>query len=249
MIDEKSFYDNTQPTLRPIIKQGENNMADPVTMSDIAAQTKEISDFRRETAGNIKDSRHDVLAGVNANTADLSKQVDAIDDTLTAQAANYFIANQQYAFQNARDVAALKAATDMGLMRLAGDIQTQAALGQAASALESAKVAAAVALGQSQLERAIVSDGSETRRLINELKYNDLNRALIERNSELVEERQGRRHWHDRADFNHSQGQWAALQSQLQAFGSQLQETRQGINNFGTMSGGAGQQTSTSNNA
>jgi hypothetical protein len=92
------------------------------------------------------------------------------------------------------------------------------------------------------LSDKIDNGNAKTVELINELKYGDLNRALIERNSELVEERWGRRHWHHLA----GQNQFQALSSQLQAFESQLQETRQGMVNFGTMAGVG--QSSTSNN-
>jgi hypothetical protein len=196
--------------------------------------------------GDVKDSRHDINRRINEATSDLSRQVDAIDDTFTKQASDYFIANQQYAFNAARDLASIKATSDMAFMKLGQDIQTQGALGQAASALESAKVAAAIALGQSQLSKEIFADGQKTRDLVNDLKYHDLNRALIERNSELVEEREGRRHWRHHADQNQWAGQFAALQSQMQNFNSQLSETRQGMVNFGTMAGVG--QTSTSTN-
>jgi hypothetical protein len=98
------------------------------------------------------------------------------------------------------------------------------------------------------LSDKITLDGEKTRGLINDLKYHDLNRSLVERNAELVEERHGRRHWRHAAEQNQYAAQYAQLQSQIQAFQSQLQETRQGMVNFGTMSGQSGQQTSTSNN-
>jgi hypothetical protein len=105
------------------------------------------------------------------------------------------------------------------------------------------------------LSDKIAIDGDKTRALINDLKYHDLNRGLVERNTELVNCNQDRRHYRDRWDdvrFGQIQagfqGQWAQLQSQIQAFQSQLQETRQGLVNFGTMAGNAGQQSSTSNN-
>lgn len=82
----------------------------------------------------------------------------------------------------------------------------------------------------------------KTRELINDLKLSDLNRYLIERNAEIVEERGHARHWRGHYD----QAQFSALTSQLQAFQSQLQETRQGMVNFGTMAGVG--QSSTSNN-
>lgn len=93
------------------------------------------------------------------------------------------------------------------------------------------------------LSDKIEADGERTRALINDLKYGDLNRELIERNSLLVEERFGRRWYRDQGQF---QSQFAALQQQVQAFNSQLQETRQGMVNFGTMAGVG--QSSTSNN-
>jgi hypothetical protein len=58
-----------------------------------------------------------------------------------------------------------------------------------------------------------------------------LNRELIERNAALVECRaDGRFH-----QYNAQNAQLAAVTSQLNAFASQLQETRQGVTNFGTM--------------
>lgn len=90
-------------------------------------------------------------------------------------------------------------------------------------------------------QKYISEDGERTRGLINDLKYQDLNRALIERNTELVEERFGRRHWRGHYD----QAQWASLNSAVQAFQSQLQDTRQSMVNFGTLAGAG--QTSTNN--
>lgn len=89
---------------------------------------------------------------------------------------------------------------------------------------------------------AVKQDGERTRSQIRENNDAALNRMLIERNAEIVEERHHARHW--RGNFD--QAQFQALQSQLQAFQSQLQETRQGMVNFGTMAGVG--QTSTSNN-
>jgi len=102
-------------------------------------------------------------------------------------------------------------------------------------------------------------ENEKTRDLINDLKYHDLNRSLVERNTELVncEQDRGRyrdSYWDARWDQNQNQfgAQFAALQNQLQSlnqnFNSQLAETRQGMVNFGTMAGNAGQQSSTSNN-
>jgi hypothetical protein len=103
-----------------------------------------------------------------------------------------------------------------------------------------------VAKQTTYLADKVANENEKTRDLINDLKYHDLNRGLVERNTALVECEADRRHWRYSAEQNQFQGQWAALQSQIQAFASQLQETRQGMVNFGTMSGVG--QTSTSNN-
>lgn len=102
-----------------------------------------------------------------------------------------------------------------------------------------------IAKQSTYLSDKIANDGEKTRALVASMRESDLNRMLIERTSELVEERHGRRHYHHENDFNRSQGQWAAVQSQLQAFGSSLQDTRNGLYNFGTMAGVG--QSSTSN--
>lgn len=91
-------------------------------------------------------------------------------------------------------------------------------------------------------------EGERTRDLINDLKYNDLNRELIDRNTALIEAAGDGRYWRHRGVADQNQAQFASLQNQLQAFNSQLTETRQGMVNFGTMAGNSGQQSSTSNN-
>lgn len=102
------------------------------------------------------------------------------------------------------------------------------------------KDAATISAQSTQL--AVAADGEKTRALINDLKTQDLNRMLIERNAEIVEERGERRHWRYAAD----QGQWQALNSQLQAFQSQLSDAKASMVNFGSMAGVG--QSSTSNN-
>jgi hypothetical protein len=205
--------------------------------------------------GDVKDSRHDIL-----------REVDRQADRLDGQATAYYIAGQQNATEAARDLASLKVLTDANAQRMSMELALNVEKVGAASALQAEKIASAVALGQNvlgtaialgqaNLSKEIFYDGQKTRDLINDLKYHDLNRALVERNTELVNSHQDRRGYRDRWDDARFaqiqagyQGQWAQLQSQVQAFQSQLQETRQGMVNFGTMSGQAGQQTSTSNN-
>jgi hypothetical protein len=188
--------------------------------------------------GDVKDTRHDVL-----------REVDRQADRLDGQATAYYIAGQQNATEAARDLATLKTLTDANAQRMSMEMALNIEKVAAASALQAEKIASAVALGQSILSKEIFHDGQKTRDLIQDLKYHDLNRGMIERNAELIACETDRRHYRHLADQNQFQGQWAALQNQIQAFASQLQETRQGVTNFGSMTGNAGRQTSTSNNA
>lgn len=185
--------------------------------------------------GDIKDTRHDILSSVGANT-----------DRLEKQSSDYFIHSVSADRDAAREIAALKSSSDMATQRLALDIALAGERTAGAAALEAAKIAASLAIGHRDIERLVVADGTATRALINDLKYHDLNRALIERNAELVDERVYGRHWRGIADTNQFGAQFAQLQSQMQNFNSQLSETRQGMVNFGTMAGVG--QTSTANN-
>lgn len=200
---------------------------------------------RQEGQANVmatKDARHDVI-----------NEVDRQADRLDGQATSFYIAGQQNDVEAARDLASLKALTDANATAMRHEISLGVEKVGAASALQAEKIASAVALGQATLSKELFYDGQKTRDLINDLKYHDLNRSLVERNAELVNCNQDRRHYRDRWDdarFNQIQAgyqsQWAQLQNQVQAFQSQLQETRQGMVNFGTMAGVG--QTSTSNN-
>ena len=175
-------------------------MADPVTQVDLNNVERNLDTNFYNTRGDIKDSRHDVL-----------REVDRQADRLDSQATQFYIASQQNANEAARDLASLKVLTDANTGRITSEIAAAIAAGSAATALESQKVATAVALGQATLSKEIFADGQKTRDLINDLKYHDLNRSLIERNAELVEEREARRHWRHAADMNQSQGQWQAV--------------------------------------
>ena len=104
------------------------------------------------------------------------------------------------------------------------------------------KTQAEIAKQSTYLSDKIDSQAEQTRALINDLKTQDLNRMLIERNAEIVEERGERRHYRHGAE----QAQWASLQSQIQNFASQLGEARASMVNFGLMAGVG--QSATSNN-
>lgn len=206
-----------------------NNKKEETKMADVDTLmlSGEHSAIRREAAEHTNEIVKEGLKGDYATQRAIgdveraqSNQIDMMEDVMNAQ----FITV-------GRDTADLRA--------------------QVTHAIANADKAAEINALRTQIEGQrnttylsdkITADGERTRALINDLKYNDLNRALVERNAELVEERWGRRHFRGVAE----QGQWAALNTQLQAFGSQLQETRQGMVNFGTMAGVG--QTSSSNN-
>ena len=168
----------------------------------------------------VKDTRHDVIT-------DLGRQVDAIDDTLSAAL-----------HQVSRDTMDVRAqVTSLGFQ-----VRDGFAAAAKDSEINALKTQVELAKQSTYLSDKIDGQGERTRDLINRLREDDYGRRLIERNTELVAALDDGRHWHRHFD----QGQWQALNSQLQAFQSQLQETRQGMVNFGTMAGVG--QTSTSNN-
>ena len=194
---------------------------------DTLMLSNQHSDIRREAAEHTNEIVREGMKGdfttqkaITDSLAQVSNQVDAFEDVTNA------------AFMTvARDTADLRAQVIQAIdtVKLATELNSLKGI------IEGQK-------NTTYLSDKISNDGERTRALINDLKYNDLSRALVERNAALVEEASERRHWRYAAD----QGQWAALNSQLQAFQSQLQETRQGMVNFGTMAGVG--QTSTSNN-
>lgn len=196
-----------------------------------ATQTSDIikeglrGDF--ETIKGLKDNRFDLSSDINVNSDRIADRVTETQRQLTDR---FFIVG--------RDTAEIK----QGQATLAKDVELNALKTQ----IEGQK-------NTTYLSDKITVDGEKTRALLNDLKYHDLNRGLVERNTALVNCEQDRNHHRDRwldgrFDQNQAQfaGQWAQLQSQIQAFQSQLQETRQGMVNFGTMAGVG--QTSTSNN-
>lgn len=179
------------------------------------------------TLGAIKDSRFEVVSRVESNADRLERGiVDAKDITLDR------------IWTLGRDTADLRAqVTALGYQVrdgfVASDKNTE---------IQALKTQIEAAKNTTYLSDKIGVEGEKTRELINSLKEADLNRMLIERNAEIVEERHHARHWR----VNYDQAQFANLTSQLQAFQSQLAETRQGMVNFGTMAGVG--QTSTANN-
>ncbi len=207
-------------------------MADIVTGTvtgqvDESALLEQFAETRQEVA---EDTCATIDAVKTAGWANSDRTGDEAD-RIRAQATAYFIAQQTRA---CNDVAALQAA-------LAG-LATSSAVSIEAARAAGDKAASATALAQALTGQQIVADGNATRALINELKMDQLNRELIERNAALVECRHDGRYW--QGQFNNSQ--YSQLVSQVNALNSQMTETRQGMVNFGTMAGVG--QSSTSNN-
>lgn len=194
------------------------------TLSDIRLeQMKQAADIQNEANKNA----HDIITSAGNNTDTLTAQVNAHQQSV---ADRLFAIGRDTQDLRAQIISAQQAMVT-GFLGAGKDAEIQAL-----------KTQMEVAKQTTYVSDKIDADGEKTRALINDLKYNDLNRALVERNSELVEERWGRRYWRDFA----GQNQYAALSNQLQAFGSQLNDTRNSMVNFGTQLG-VGQR-ATSNN-
>jgi hypothetical protein len=224
-----------------------------------------VSDIRREQALGFDetkfavattsgDTKYAVATGLDRVNSDVltsgynvRQKVDEVGDAILQRNADYFIAGQARDFDNARDLAALRATTDLASQKLSTEILLAAEKNATATALESAKVAAAVALGQATLShqvaegkyetaKQIAYENEKTRDLINSLKNDDLNRMLIERNTDI----NGIRSDYWGARDAHLNSQFAALSSQVNsqvnAVNSQLSDTRQSMVNFGRMS-------------
>lgn len=232
------------------ITNGDITMADIITgtttgVVDTSTLQAEHSDIRRENEHNTGTLRYNIKEGTNEEVKETLKAawagVDATKDSrfdLSTRITNSKDNILDRLFTIGRDVVdnrsqitALGYQVRDGFVAAAKDAEINAL-----------KTQMEIAKQTTYLSDKIDGGNKETVALINTLKEADLSRMLIERNAEIVEERHAARHW--RGNFD--QSQWAALNNQLQAFQSQLQETRQNMVNFGTMAGVG--QSSTSNN-
>jgi hypothetical protein len=206
--------------------------ADP--WSDLRREyTVDHADIRKEQAVGFGETKYAIAEHSEATNRDIlttgyhtQVKVDEAADKVQQRATDYFIAGQQRSFDTSVELAKVSATQVAGFADLADRIVTSAEI----NALKT--------------QLTVKEDGELTRGLINNLKNDELNRLLIERNTDVNHFRHG--YWD--ALGTASNAQFASVASQLNAFQSQLQETRQGMVNFGTMAGNAGQQSSTSNN-
>ena len=193
-----------------------------------------LSDIRREQVEHTNEIVKEGIKGdfatqnaINGLERANSQQIDAFED----------VTNNSF-MTVARDLADVRAQLISAQQQVVAGFATAAKDAE----INALKTQVELAKQTTYLSDKIDTGNEKTVALINSLKEADLNRMLIERNAALVEERADRRHW--RGAYDHSQ--WASLNTQLQAFGSQLQEARQGMVNFGTMAGVG--QTSSQNN-
>jgi hypothetical protein len=213
-----------------------NNNKEEKEMADVdtVMLSQEHSDIRREAAEHTNEI---VKEGLKAEYNLGSAIKDARFDINSRIGEASDVSDNRF-FHTGRDLSDIRAqivsqqqATVAGFLGASKDAEINALRTQ----IELAKQT-------TYLSDKIDAGNEKTRDLISALKKSDQDRMLIERNAELVEEAHWGRHWR----HNGEQNQYAAFQSQLQALNSQLQETRQGMVNFGTMAGVG--QTSTSNN-
>lgn len=240
-------------------------MADIVTGTvtgqlDVSTLLMEDANIRREIARDAGDIRRDLGADTADIRRDLAKDTcDAIDavktsswavsdrvgteaDRVVAQDTAYFIATQKGLDDVRLNLSHLEGFQEASTERLNTAIQLAAAKTDGNVTLYGERGIGKTELAQAVLSHKIESDGAATRQLLNQLKMDELNRQLNERHTSLVECREHARHGHDA--FTASQ--FAAMQTAIQNLNSQVNETRQGMVNFGTMLGVG--QSSTSNN-
>ena len=193
-----------------------------------------LSDIRRENEVHTNEIIKEGMkgdfttqSGINGLERANSQQIDAFEDVVNAQFMTIARDTQDIRAQ----VISAQQAMVAGFMGATKDAEINALKTQIELAKQS-----------TYLSDKIDAGNQITQNLIRQLNDDSLNRQLVERNTELVGALEGGRYWWGR----HGDSQFAAISSQLQAFQSQLQETRQGMVNFGTMAGVG--QTSTSNN-
>lgn len=224
-------------------------MADQVMYSDPWSDlrreyTVDHADIRREQAVGHGEIKYAIASTADATNRDVLSsgfhtqvKVDEAADKIQQRAADYFISEQARDFDAARDLADIKVQVAMGNQKTASDIAVAAERVLGATALSQAQTAKEIAESKYDLSRQIGIENEKTRDLINSLKNDELNRLLIERNTDINSLRGD--YWGCRDGLLNSQ--FAALSSQVNsqvnALNSQLAETRQGMVNFGTMAG------------
>lgn len=193
-----------------------------------------LSDIRREAVSHTNEIVKEGLKGDYATQGKIndieratSSQIDAFEDVTN----NSFMTVARDTQDIRAQIIAQQQQMVAGFMGVSKDAEINALKTQVELAKQS-----------TYLSDKIDAGNEKTRDLLVDFRDRELQRQLIERNAWLTEERNHGRFWR----HGYDNAQWNALQSNLNAFQSQLQETRQGMVNFGTMAGVG--QSSTSNN-
>lgn len=212
-----------------------NKMAVEDMLSDIRREAAEHTNelvregLKSEAAirSDVKDGRFDVNSRIADSSSRIIADIDRNGDRVDARF-----------FDVARDTQDIRAQIIAQQQQMVAGF-----LGVAKDAeINALKTQVDASKNTTYLSDKITNENEKTRALISDYRDRELNRLLVERNADLVGERWHAHHWR----HGYDNAQWNALQSNLNAFQSQLQETRQGMVNFGTMAGVG--QTSTSNN-
>jgi hypothetical protein len=190
--------------------------------ADIRREQEAIgSNIRRETAKEASDITDTVKTSAWMNSDRTGSEADRVVQQGTA----YFIAQQQNDFSNATALAALKANSDLNFQA------TQAAIGLAAE-----KNAAATALAAAATQMLVTQEAVKGREMAEKNVIDDLRQRL--------DHEYRRAHGFEAGYYNAQSNQ---MNSAINALNSQVAETRQGVVNFGSMTGNAGRQQSTNN--
>lgn len=182
-----------------------------------------LSDIRREATEHTNEIVKEGLKGDYATQSRISGLGDNVDNRF---------------FHTARDISDVRAQLISQQQQMAAGFVSAAKDAE----INALKTQVEMAKQSTYLSDKIDAGNAETRALLVDFRDREMQRELIERNTWLAEERTNGRFWR----HGYDNAQWNALQSNLNAFQSQLQETRQGMVNFGTMAGVG--QSSTSNN-
>lgn len=177
-----------------------------------------LADIRREQAVGFGETKYAISTSSEDTNRDILTtgyqnqiKIDEAADKIQQQSTDHFIAEQQRDYSTAVEIAKIAAAQN--------DLFDRVATYSEINALKT--------------QRYVAEDGDRTRSLINDLKTQDLNRQLIERNSDINYWRNDANRW----EGLYGNGQFATLASQINSLNSNLAETRQGLYNFGTMAG------------
>jgi len=217
------------------IKKEENQMADV----DTQYLANQHSDIRREAVEHTNEIVKEGLKGdyatqgmINNLERATSAQVDAFEDVTNA---NFMTVARDTQDIRAQIISAQQALVT-GFLGAAKDAEINALKTQVELAKQTTYISDKIDAGNQR-----------TTDLIQALRDSDQNRMLVERNTELVAAVNDGRWWNEWGRFR---GGWDSNQqfvsNRLNSLDSQLQDTRQGMVNFGTMAGVG--QTSTSNN-